>query len=262
MKKLLTIAGSDCSGGAGIQADLKTFTVLGSYGMSVITAITAQNTTGVRAVDLVSAAMVRDQLKAVLEDIPPDAIKIGMLGDVAQVAVIVDALTPWANAIPIVVDPVMVATSGAVLTASETVQAMITGLFPLATLITPNLAEGEVLSGQVISTHRDMETAARRMQALGAKAVLVKGGHLEGGADDCLFDGQDMHWFQRPLLKNPNTHGTGCTLSSAIAVYLAQGHTLPEAVAAAKTFVFHAIQHNEPLGTGRGPLNHLWQSIE
>ena len=233
MKKLLTIAGSDSSGGAGIQADLKTFAALGTYGMSVIVALTAQNTQGVSMVANTSSEMVEAQLKAVYDDIPPDGVKTGMLSTPGIVHTVAEFLKKHGNS-PLVVDPVMVATTGAVLLEKEAIESYKKELFPLATVITPNIPEAEVLSGIEIKTVEDMEEAASRLMKYGMKSVVVKGGHRVNDALDVLYDGKEFYRFQGKRIETKNTHGTGCTLSSALAVMLSKGMKTSDAVVAAK----------------------------
>ncbi|NLC77135.1 MAG: bifunctional hydroxymethylpyrimidine kinase/phosphomethylpyrimidine kinase [Clostridia bacterium] len=257
MKKVLTIAGSDCSGGAGIQADIKTIVAHKMYAMSVITALTAQNTTGVYGVLEASPAFVAQQLDCVFEDIRPDAVKIGMVANAELIKVIGEKLRDY-RAENIVVDPVMVSTSGSKLLQDNAVEALIAHLFPLAAVITPNIREGENLTGFSIKNREDMVKAAERLARLTPGGVLLKGGHLEDSADDLLYTGGESFWFEAPKLANPNTHGTGCTLSSAIACNLAMGLSLAESVKRAKAYITGAIKANLDLGKGRGPLNHCF----
>lgn len=257
MKKVLTIAGSDCSGGAGIQADIKTIVAHKMYAMSVITALTAQNTTGVYGVLEASPAFVAQQLDCVFEDIRPDAVKIGMVANAELIKVIGEKLRDY-RAENIVVDPVMVSTSGSKLLQDNAVEALIAHLFPLAAVITPNIREGENLTGLSIKNREDMVKAAERLARLTPGGVLLKGGHLEDSADDLLYTGGESFWFEAPKLANPNTHGTGCTLSSAIACNLAMGLSLAESVKRAKAYITGAIKANLDLGKGRGPLNHCF----
>jgi hydroxymethylpyrimidine/phosphomethylpyrimidine kinase len=268
----LTIAGSDSGGGAGIQADLKTFSALGVYGASVITAITSQNTLGVQAVEGVPAHAIASQLESVLSDIPIHAVKIGMVGDVAAIEVIAKALKKWRPAF-IVLDPVMVAKGGDPLLQAEAVQALKEILLPLASVITPNIPEAEVLLGYSTITARTwgtinsldkMRKAAEDIRGMGCAAVLVKGGHMDGEAHDVLAAEGGVYEHQSPRLDMRHTHGTGCTLSSAIAAFLARGFSLEEAVRQAKGYVFKAIRHALPLGQGIGPVHHFhepWESI-
>lgn len=256
MKKVLTIAGSDCSGGAGIQADLKTMTSLKVYGMSVITALTAQNTTGVTGVFDASPTFVAQQLDSIFTDIVPDAVKIGMVSNSQIIEVIVKKLTHY-QAKNIIVDPVMISTSGSKLLSDEAMEAIITKLIPLADLITPNLPEAESLTGLKIHTKDEMFLASRQMSQM-ANAILLKGGHLTDTADDLLYLSDTPIWIPGERINNPNTHGTGCTLSSAIASYLALGYSLEDSVRSAKKYITGALMANLDLGAGSGPLNHCW----
>lgn len=254
---VLTIAGSDCSGGAGIQADLKTMTVHGVYGMSVVTSLTAQNTTGVYAIFDVPADFLRLQLDAVFEDIFPDAVKLGMISSAAQTEVIAERLAFYRPR-HTVVDPVMVATSGARLMQEDAVAALQGALLPLATLITPNIPEAEILSGICISGREDMERAARTLFDRYGCAVLVKGGHGVKDADDLLCTDKGRVWFRGERIRNPNTHGTGCTLSAAIASNLAKGASIEDAVRRAKEYISGALAAMLDLGRGRGPMDHAF----
>lgn len=257
MEKLLTIAGSDSSGGAGIQADLKTFVAHKVYGMSVITSLTAQNTTGVTGVVDTPTEFVGKQLDSVFTDIYPDAIKIGMVSNEEIIRVIAEKLKEY-DAKNIVLDPVMVATSGSALMKSTATKALIQELLPLADIITPNMSEAAVLSGIEVNTKEDMEKAAKIIGKSIKGVVLVKGGHLEDSADDVLYIDGEVHWVEGKRIVNPNTHGTGCTLSSAIAVNLAKGMNAIDAFTKAKEYLTGAIEANLDLGQGRGPLNHLY----
>jgi hydroxymethylpyrimidine/phosphomethylpyrimidine kinase len=267
--RALTIAGSDSGGGAGIQADLKTFSALGCYGMSVITAITAQNTREVTAVQAVPEEMVVAQLDAVLSDIGADAIKIGMLHNAGTTAAVAEALRQW-KAGPVVLDPVMVAKSGDRLLSEQAIDALRQHLFPIADLITPNLPEAEALLGRAVNERGDMERAATDLLGFGAGAVLLKGGHLQGErVSDVLAQrlesgGMATRWFEYPRVDTANTHGTGCTLSSAVAAYLARGQTLQDAVAAARDYVQAAIEAGAAfeLGRGHGPVLHFHATWE
>jgi hydroxymethylpyrimidine kinase/phosphomethylpyrimidine kinase len=254
----LTIAGSDSGGGAGIQADLKTFAALGVYGTSALTAITAQNTIGVTAVQALSADLVTAQIEAVAGDMRLDVVKTGMLATSAIVEAVAAAIS--ALDLPsVVVDPVMIAKSGDRLFDSEALAALRSELLPRARLVTPNVPEAEVLADMKIATPDEVREAARRIQKLGPGAVVVKGGHLPGDeAIDLLFDGRTFTEFRAPRIDTRNTHGTGCTFASAIAAYLALGQSLPEAVRLAKDYVTGAIRHGLPIGNGHGPLNHFW----
>jgi hydroxymethylpyrimidine/phosphomethylpyrimidine kinase len=253
--RLLTIAGSDSGGGAGIQADLKTFAAHGGYGMSVITAVTAQNTVGVTAVHQVPPAVIRAQLAAVLEDIGVDAIKVGMLGDAAAVEAVADGLAGVTA--PIVVDPVMVAKSGDALLAPEAVAAVADLLLPLATLVTPNLPEAARLAGMAVDDEPSRLAAAHRLAGRGC-SVLLKGGHGEGEevVDLLVVAGGGTQRFTHPRLRTRATHGTGCTLSSAIAARLGSGEALPDAVAGGIEYLQVAMRAAYPLGEGHGPVNH------
>lgn len=257
MEKLLTIAGSDSSGGAGIQADLKTFVAHKVYGMSVITSLTAQNTTGVTGVVDTPPEFVGKQLDSVFTDIYPDAIKIGMVSNEEIIKVIAEKLKEY-DAKNIVLDPVMVATSGSALMKSTATKALIQELLPLADIITPNMSEAAALSGIEVNTKEGMEKAAKIIGKSIKGVVLVKGGHLEDSADDVLYIDGEVHWVEGKRIVNPNTHGTGCTLSSAIAVNLAKGMNAIDAFTKAKEYLTGAIEANLDLGQGRGPLNHLY----
>lgn len=259
MKKLLTVAGSDSSGGAGIQADLKTFAALGAYGMSCICTLTAQNTTGVSMVVNTPVEMVTTQLEAVYSDIPPDGVKTGMLSTPAIVSAVAEFLRGHKGP-AIVVDPVMVATTGAVLLEKEAIETYKDILIPEADLITPNIPEAEVLSGLEIKTEKDMENAAERIMEYGCRAVLVKGGHRVHDAVDILFDGKQFYRYEGKRIKTKNTHGTGCTLSAALAVKLAEGKPLTKAAAEAKAYLTGAIEaaKDETIGQGSGPVRHFW----
>lgn len=257
MKTVLTIAGSDCSGGAGIQADLKTIGAHCLYGMSVITALTAQNTIGVQEVAMVPALFVASQLDSVLGDIPPDAVKIGMIGSEENLQVIVQKLVEY-NVKKIVVDPVMLSTSGTRLLTERAVEQLEKLLFPLSTLITPNIPEAQALWGSRIDSLRTMEVAALSLSRRYGTAVLLKGGHMDGRADDLLCWEGELHWFPGRRVENPNTHGTGCTLSSAIACGLAEGKSMEKSVVLAKDYLNGALEANLDLGEGNGPLDHFY----
>lgn len=255
MKKVLTIAGSDCSGGAGIQADIKTMIMNGVYAMSVITALTAQNTMGVSGIVSMEPEFVGQQMDSVFEDIRPDGIKIGMISSAEIIGTVAERLERY-GAENIVVDPVMVATSGSNLIESEAVNTLKTKLFPLAAVITPNIPEAEVLSGMKIHNSCDMEKAAKFMYEQWGCAVLCKGGHSINDANDLLYMEGKPIWIEGRRIDNPNTHGTGCTLSSAIASNLAKGYDLLEAVKRAKEYISGALADMLDLGKGSGPLNH------
>ena len=260
---VLTIAGSDCSGGAGIQADIKTISALGAYAASAITAITVQNTCGVTDIHPVPASYVKGQIEAVMTDIRPRAIKIGMINDVNIVKVIAESLQKFKPEF-VVFDPVMVSTSGCKLMEDEAIEAITSQLMPLSTLITPNLREAEVLTGSPIPDIETMKTASRELLRYGSHAVLVKGGHLEGGdMTDILVCGntpEDIHRYHSTKINSANTHGTGCTLSSAIAAYIGQGISLPEAVGLGKKYLTNALFYGKDvtIGKGHGPLNHFF----
>lgn len=257
--RVLSIAGSDSGGGAGIQADLKTFAALGCYGMTAITALTAQNTQGVRAIHGVPPKMLQDQIDAVLEDIGADAVKIGMLHAPDIVQTVADAIDRHALQ-KVVLDPVMIATSGAVLIDNPAILLLVRELFPRSLLVTPNLDEAALLVGRPLRNESDMEAAAQEMLLMGAHAVLLKGGHLPGDlvCDLLLDENGKTHWMRAPRIHTPNTHGTGCTLSSAIAAHLALGATLLEAVEAGRRYVRGALHASAQVrtGAGSGPLNH------
>ena len=257
MRTALTIAGSDSSGGAGIQADIKTMTVNGVYAMSAITALTAQNTTGVQGIFEVTPDFLAQQIDSVFTDIRPDAVKIGMVSSVGLIEVIADKLTAY-GAQNIVVDPVMVATSGAKLISDDAIDALKARLLPLATVLTPNIPEAEVLSGMAIRTAEDMVTAARAISETYHCAVLCKGGHQLNDATDLLYRDGGYRWFNGKRIDTPNTHGTGCTLSSAIASNLAKGLNLDTAVERAKAYISGALAAMLDLGSGSGPMNHAF----
>ena len=257
MRTALSIAGSDCSGGAGIQADLKTMTMNGVYAMSVITALTAQNTTGVRSIQESTPDFLKDQLDAVFQDIFPDAVKIGMVASSELIRVIAERLKFY-QARNVVVDPVMVATSGSALMEDNAVLTLIEELLPLSTLATPNIPEAEVLTGMTIENKDDMITAAKHIGDHYNCAVLLKGGHSINDANDLLYADGQLTWFTGKRIDNPNTHGTGCTLSSAIAANLANGYALPDAVQKAKDYISGALAAMLDLGNGSGPLDHAF----
>ena len=256
--RVLTIAGSDSGGGAGIQADLKTFTALGVYGMSAITSVTAQNTRSVSGVQDLPAQFVAQQIDVVVQDIGADAAKTGMLSSGAIIHAVAASIVR--NHLEhLVVDPVMVAKSGDPLLQREARQVLIKELLPLAYVVTPNLPEVEALTNLKVCSLNDMTEAARAIHALGPRFVLIKGGHLSGGeATDLLYDGRAFHTFSAKRIDTPNTHGTGCTYSAAIAAFLAQGLSVFTSVERAKSYLTGAIRHSFPLGSGHGPLNHYW----
>lgn len=255
MKTALTIAGSDPSGGAGIQADIKTMTMNGVYAMSVITALTAQNTTGVKGIFEVSPEFLKDQMDAVFEDIVPDAVKIGMVSSAKLIRVIAEGLDYY-GVKKLVVDPVMVSTSGSRLLEEQAIRTLTGELFPMASLVTPNIPEAELLSGIRISRKEDMEEAARIINEKFGCAVLLKGGHRVNDANDLLYEKGAGCWFEGKRVDNPNTHGTGCTLSSAIAANLAKGFSLGESVSRGKEYISKALGAMLDLGKGSGPMQH------
>ena len=256
--RAMTIAGSDSGGGAGIQADLKTFLAVGVYGTTAITAITAQNTLGVRSVHEIPTQIIADQIDAVVEDIGVDAAKTGMLSSAEIIATVADRIRHW-QIDRLVVDPVMVATSGDRLLREDAVHALISDLLPLALVVTPNLLEAEVLVGRRLTTDTEIHEAAREIVGMGARSVIVTGGDRRGHeAVDLFFDGQAFHTFAAERIDTPNTHGTGCTFSAAIAAGLAHGMDLLEAVGYGKRYVTEAIRHARPLGGGHGPVAHDW----
>ena len=257
LKTALTIAGSDCSGGAGIQADLKTMTMNGVYAMSAITALTAQNTTGVRAIQESTPDFLKQQLDAVFEDIYPDAVKIGMVASGELIRVISDRLK-YHRAKNVVVDPVMVATSGSALIKDDAIDALEAYLLPLATLVTPNIPEAELLAGMTVKDESDMLVAAKKIFDSYNCAVLLKGGHSVSDANDLLYTKNGVRWFNGKRINNPNTHGTGCTLSSAIASNLAKGYDLEASVQKAKEYISSALADMLDLGQGSGPMNHAF----
>lgn len=259
MKSVLSIAGTDSSGGAGVQADIKTITAHRLYAQAVVTALTAQNTTGVYGVEEIDPGFVAQQIDVVFDDIVPDAVKIGMVASPAIIKAIADRLV--ANkAQHIVVDPVMVATSGSRLISEDAIETLKTKLIPLAEIITPNIPEAEVLWGNPIKTPADMEQAGKELTELLQGAVLIKGGHATNTANDLLITADGvLHWIYGEHIDTKNTHGTGCTLSSAIACNLAEGFDSETSVRKAKQYITGALEHDLHLGKGRGPLNHMWE---
>lgn len=257
MKTALTIAGSDCSGGAGIQADIKTMTLNGVYAMSAICALTAQNTTGVSGISAVEPSFLRQQIDAVFTDIFPDAVKIGMVSSSGLIDVIAERLKYY-KAKNIVVDPVMVATSGAKLIDDDALSALTRQLFPIAAVVTPNIPEAQILAKISIRTKHDMERAAQLIYEAYGCAVLLKGGHSVCDADDLLYSRGAARWFSGKRINNPNTHGTGCTLSSAIAANLAKGADMATAIENAKEYITGALAAMLDLGKGSGPINHAF----
>ncbi len=256
--KVMTIAGSDSGGGAGIQADLKTFAALGVYGASVLTAITAQNTVGVTGVHEIPVEMVAAQIEAVLSDIGADAVKTGMLSGSGIIETVARELAHF-RVERLVVDPVMVAKSGDRLLREEAVDALRRSLLPLATVVTPNIPEAEALTGMKIESREDARRAAENIVNMGAKSVVVKGGHLPGPPVDLLYDGREFKEFSATRIETTNTHGTGCTFASATAAGLAKGMDVADAVAEAKEYVTEAIRRSFDVGQGHGPLNHFYK---
>ena len=257
MKTALSIAGSDCSGGAGIQADLKTMTMNGVYAMSAITALTAQNTTGVTGIMEVPADFLRQQLDMIFTDIRPDAVKVGMVASSGLIEAIAERLRFY-RAENLVVDPVMVATSGARLIESDALSTLTRELLPMAAVITPNIPEGELLSGMKIENEEAMTASAKKIGDAYGCAVLLKGGHSVSDANDLLYANGELTWFRGRRIDNPNTHGTGCTLSSAIAANLAKGFALKTSVQRAKDYISGALAAMLDLGKGAGPMNHAF----
>jgi len=256
MEKVLTIAGSDPSGGAGIQGDLKTFSANKTFGMSVITAITAQNTNGVYAIYNIPKELIAKQIEVLFEDIPIDGVKIGMVSIVETIEVIANTLKKYEKP-PIVLDPVMVSKSGAALLQPEAIEAMIEHLFPLAEIVTPNIPEAEVLTGKSIVTEMDMRKACEHLIKLGCQSVLLKGGHLEGSCIDLYYDGSQFMRYEADRIKSNNTHGTGCALSSSICANLAKGKTMDIAISEAKMDIYQSIKEGFSVGSGVGALHHF-----
>jgi len=262
MPSVLIIAGSDSIAGAGIQADLKTCAALGVYGMTAITALTAQNTMGVTAIHEAPPAFVAAQIDAVVTDIRPNAVKTGMLANAAIIEVVAAKIRE--HSLPLlVVDPVMVAKSGDRLLREDAVRALREQLLPLADVVTPNIPEAEDILGRRLQTDAETREAAREIQSGGARNVVIKGGHREGNtAVDILYDGRQFHEFSAPRVETESTHGTGCTFASAIAAFLARQETVPEAVGHAKEYLTEALRRAEPIGHGHGPVNHFWEREE
>lgn len=258
--RVMTIAGSDSGGGAGIQADLKTFAAFGVYGSSALTAVTAQNTSGVFAVAEVPEEVIAAQIDVVLEDIGADAAKTGMLSSASIVRVVADRLEAW-DVRKLVVDPVMVAKSGDFLLQQDAVQTLIETLLPLAMVITPNIPEAQVLSGITIADGADVREAARAIHAHGPTFVVIKGGHADGNPDDLVFDGRDFTVLEGIRVNTPNTHGTGCTFSAAIAAGLALGDDPLDAIGAAKRYITAALSASYSIGSGHSPVNHFPSSV-
>lgn len=258
MKKALTIAGSDSSGGAGIQADIKAMSANGVYAMSVITAVTAQNTNGVNHIQVLDSITVKKQIEAIFDDIKVDSIKIGMVSNETIINTIYDTLMQY-HLPQIVLDPVMVSTSGSCLLNESSIEALVEKLFPIATVITPNIQEAEKLVNMNIECEQSMKVACDKLSKLGCKNVLLKGGHLKDTAVDMLYSNGEYYTFNQNKINNPNTHGTGCTLSSAIAANLSKGDTLVKAIEKAKNYVTGAITYGFKIGNGIGPTNHFWK---
>ncbi|MGN0656754.1 MAG: bifunctional hydroxymethylpyrimidine kinase/phosphomethylpyrimidine kinase [Ruminiclostridium sp.] len=258
LRHCLTVAGSDPSGGAGIGADIKTFSALDCYAMSIITSVVAENTFAVKDKLDVPAEIITAQLEAVFEDIRVDGMKIGMLTDISSVKAVAAAIEKYKPPI-IVFDPVMNATAGAELLSPQAVETVKKRLIPLCTLVTPNIPEAEVLTVMSIESTEDMKAAAKKIADSGAKAVLLKGGHLSGNAEDLLFDGKDFRYYSAPRISTNTTHGTGCTLSSAITAFMVNGCLLPKAVEKAKEFITGAIENGLDIGKGNGPLNQFYK---
>lgn len=261
MKNLLTIAGSDCSGGAGIQADLKTFAAHGTYGMSVIVSVVAENTGCVLSVQDIREDIIADQIDAVFQDITVDGVKVGMLSNAETMRVVAAKLLKYHPPKP-VIDPVMIAKGGCPLMQSNALDTLIREIIPKAFLLTPNIPEAEVITGRKITKIEDMKEAARVILDMGAENVLIKGGHLAGDAEDILFSGGEFYHYRNQRIQTKNTHGTGCTFSSSIAANLAKGMEVSEAVGAAKEYITMAIEHGLPIGRGHGPVNHFYQLYE
>jgi hydroxymethylpyrimidine/phosphomethylpyrimidine kinase len=257
MKTALSIAGSDCSGGAGIQADLKTFSAHGVFGMTAVTSIVAENTVRVIEYQDIRADIIEKQIDAVFEDIPPDAVKVGMLSCSQTMLAVAKKLREW-KPHNVVIDPVMYAKNGAPLMETDAVSTLIKEVVPLGDLITPNIPEAEKISGMTIKTHGDMREAARRIYAMGCRSVVVKGGHIQGESTDILFDGDTFHAYPSPRINTKHTHGTGCTFSSAIAANLALELSVQKAVENAKAYINTAIIHAPGLGKGHGPTHHFY----
>lgn len=260
MKTALTIAGSDTSGGAGIQGDLKTFAAHGVYGMSVITAVTAQNTVKVSHIQGLDPITIEKQIEAIFSDINLDSIKIGMLYSRRIIHAVLKALE-GEDIPPMVLDPVIVSTTGRVLLRGDAITLMLDKLFPLCDLVTPNIYEAELITSKTIHNLLDMEEACRHIYQLGAKHVLLKGGHLEGKATDILYDGKRYTHYEHERIDNPHTHGTGCALSSAIASNWSLGYDTSEAVRLAKDYITKAIAHGFPIGAGHGPIQHFTKGV-
>lgn len=259
MKKVLSIAGSDCSGGAGIQADLKTFSAHGVFGMSVITSVVAENTFRVIETQDIKPDIIEKQIEAVFEDLPPEAVKIGMLACREGMLAVAKKLKEWQPS-NIVIDPVMYAKNGAALMDLDSIDTLIADVIPLADMVTPNIPEAEKMAGFEIRNEEDMKKAAEIIHEMGCRSVLMKGGHSENTneATDILFDGTDFYYFSSPRIQTKNTHGTGCTYSSAIAANLANGLPVQKAVEQAKAYITTAITHSLDIGKGNGPTHHFY----
>lgn len=261
MKKVLTIAGSDCSGGAGIQADLKTFSAHGVFGMSVIVSVVAENTNRVIDIQDITPGMIKKQIDAVFEDIEVDAVKIGMLSTPACMAAVAEKLKEYRPQ-HVVIDPVMYAKNGCALMEPDSVDSLIDLIIPLAEVLTPNIPEAEKIAAMKIHSFEDMKTAAQVIYQMGCKNVLIKGGHASGDAVDLLYDGNEYYTVQSDRIHTKNTHGTGCTFSSAIASNLAKGLSIKEAVNQAKKYITIAIKHSLAIGKGNGPTHHFYELYE
>ncbi|MHC5227387.1 bifunctional hydroxymethylpyrimidine kinase/phosphomethylpyrimidine kinase [Enterococcus sp. LJL99] len=257
MKKVLSIAGSDCSGGAGIQADLKTFAAHGVYGMSVITSVVAENTFRVISYQDIKPKIIQEQIDAVFEDLPPKAVKIGMLSNKQTITAVARSLKKW-HPKHVVLDPVMYAKNGDALMEPVAIQTLIEKILPAASLITPNIPEAEKICQKEIVTLNDMEQASQLIYDLSGTTVLIKGGHKTGEATDVFFDGKKFYHYTSERINTKNTHGTGCTFSSAIASQLALGNTPEQAINKAKKYITMAIKHSLPIGSGHGPTNHFY----
>lgn len=257
MNTVLSIAGSDCSGGAGIQADLKTFSAHGVYGMTAIVSVVAENTFRVIEYQDVRPDMIQKQIDAVFEDIPPDAVKIGMLSGRESMLAVADSLIKWAPH-NVVIDPVMYAKNGSALMDPTSIDTLIESIIPLADVLTPNIPEAEKIAGIAIQNQDDMKKAARLIYAMGCRSVLVKGGHSQGSATDILFDGKDFYFYSAPRIHTKNTHGTGCTYSASIAANLSFGLSIPQAIERSKSYVTTAIAHGLNFGKGSGPTHHFY----
>jgi len=258
MKKVLTIAGSDCSGGAGIQADLKTFSAHGVFGMSAIVSVVAENTSRVIDIQDVTPDMIQSQIDAIFEDIEVDAVKIGMLSTPECMKAVADKLAQY-KPNNVVIDPVMYAKNGCPLMAETAVDSLIELIIPFADVLTPNIPEAEKITGDSITSIAEMEAAARKLYDMGCKGVIIKGGHREGSALDVLYDGNEFTHFETPRINTKNTHGTGCTFSSAVTSQLALGLSVKEAVSKAKEYVTTAIKHSLEIGKGNGPTHHFYE---